>query len=47
MLSRSNIDESRYNRDQKSFAGMIEKMINAAKEGMKWLHSFDMISKIC
>lgn len=33
MLSRSNIDESRYSRDQRLFAGMIEKMINAAKEG--------------
>ena len=47
MLSRSNIDESRYSRDQRLFAGMIEKMINAAKEGTKWLQSFNLTSIIC
>ena len=32
-MSRQNIDECRYNRDQKSFASMLEKLIKAAKEG--------------
>ena len=32
-MSRSNIDESRYSRDQKSYALMMEKMIKAAKDG--------------
>ena len=34
MMARSNIDESRYNREQKLFANMIEKMILASKDGM-------------
>ncbi|XP_065056630.1 uncharacterized protein LOC135684868 isoform X2 [Rhopilema esculentum] len=34
MMSRSNVDESRYNREQKSFALTLEKMIKAAKEGL-------------
>ncbi len=34
MLSRLNIEEERYSRDQRAFVSLLEKMLNAAKEGI-------------